>query len=187
MRGKSVSESTISPILALLALAAVGGSVAVALAAGAPGAHALRSLVLRQGRWMMFAVAAVATAASLYYSESAGFVPCEFCWYQRIAMYPLAVVLGVAAVTRDRAVAKYVIPIAAIGLALSIYHYQLQLFPEQATACTSGVPCTARYVDEFGFISIPFMAGCGFLAILALNVATWRARRFEDNSDIEVG
>ena len=116
-------------------------------------------------------------AASLYYSEGAGFVPCEFCWYQRIAMYPLAVILLVAGITRGDRVAKYVMPIAAIGLALSVYHYQLQVFPEQGGACSSGVPCTARYVEEFGFISIPFMAGCAFLSVLALQLGMIRARR----------
>ena len=172
-----MNESTISPILAIGALLAVGASVAMALGAGAPGATSLRALLLRQGRWLSFAVAGSAMAASLYYSESAGFIPCEFCWYQRIAMYPLAVILLVAAVTRDDRAAKYVIPIAVIGLALSVYHYQLQVFPEQGGSCSSGVPCTARYVEEFGFISIPFMAGCAFLSALALQLGMIRARR----------
>jgi len=172
-----MSEATVSPILAMGALLVLGISVAMALGAGAPGATSLRSLLIGQGRWLAFAVAGTAMAASLYYSESVGFIPCEFCWYQRIAMYPLAVILLVAAITRDDRVAKYVVPIAAIGLALSVYHYQLQVFPDQGGACSSGVPCSARYVEEFGFISIPFMAGCAFLSILALQLATIRARR----------
>lgn len=174
-----MSESTVSPILAVAALLAVGGSVALLLGAGAPGAHALRSLLVQRGRWLAFAVAGVAMAASLYYSEVAHFIPCDFCWYQRIAMYPLALVLLVGAVTNDRGATKYAVPIAAIGLLLSVYHYQLQLFPDQATACTSGVPCSARYVEELGFVSIPFMAGCGFLAVLALHAAMWRARKHD--------
>lgn len=172
-----MSESTVSPILAMGALLVVGLSVAMALGAAAPSATSLRSLLLERGRWLAFAVAGTAMAASLYYSEVVGFIPCEFCWYQRIAMYPLAVVLLVAAVTRDDRVAKYVLPIAAIGLSLSVYHYQLQVFPEQGGACSSGVPCTARYVEEFGFISIPFMAGCAFIGVLALQVGMIRARR----------
>src|SRR5690606_25884089 len=131
----------------------------------------------RHGRWLAFGVAALATAGSLYYSESVGFIPCLFCWYQRIAMYPLVVILLVAAITRDDRVAKYVIPIAAIGLALSVYHYQLELFPNQASACSAGIPCSARQVEEYGFVSIPFMAGCGFLSILALQIGMIRARR----------
>ncbi|MGE3960377.1 MAG: disulfide oxidoreductase [Dehalococcoidia bacterium] len=172
-----MSEATVSSILATGALAVVGLSVAMALGASAPGATSLRTLLLRQGRWLSFAIAGIAMAGSLYYSEVADFVPCLFCWYQRIAMYPLAVVLLVAAVTRDDRVGKYVIPIAVIGLALSVYHYQLQVFPEQGGACAEGVPCSARYVEQFGFISIPFMAGCGFVSVLALQFAMIRARR----------
>lgn len=174
-----MSESTVSPILAVLALLAAAGSVALALSIAAPGAYNLRAFVDERGRWLAFLVAGSAVAASLYYSESAGFIPCEFCWYQRIAMYPLAAILLIAAVTRDERAVRYVIPIAVIGIGLSIYHYQLQLFPDQATSCSSGVPCNAKYVEEFGFVSIPFMAGCGFIAVVALQVAMLRARAVE--------
>ncbi len=175
-----MSESTVSPILAMLALLTAAGSVALAVSIAAPGAYNLRALVNERGRWLAFLVAGGAMAASLYYSESAGFIPCEFCWYQRIAMYPLAVMLLIAAVFDDRRIFRYVIPIALIGIGLSVYHYQLQLFPDQAAACSSGVPCNAKYVDEFGFVSIPLMALCGFVAIIALHVAMLRARAVED-------
>lgn len=175
-----MSESTVSPIVAVLALLAAAGSVALALSIAAPGAYNLRAFVDERGRWLAFLVAGGAVAASLYYSESAGFIPCEFCWYQRIAMYPLAAILLIAAITRDERAVRYVIPIAVIGLGLAIYHYQLQLFPDQATACSSGVPCNAKYVEEFGFVSIPFMAGCGFIAVIALQIASLRARAVEN-------
>lgn len=123
----------------------------------------------------MFQIAAVAMGSSLYYSEVAGFTPCDFCWYQRIAMYPLAVLLLVAVVTRFRIDPRFIVALAGVGLAISIYHYQLQLFPDQAQVCTaSAVSCTVRFVEDFSFVSIPFMAGAGFLAILLLQVAEWR-------------
>jgi disulfide bond formation protein DsbB len=174
-----MSTSTISPLLAVAAVVAGSGSLILLLAVGAPGAYGLRSLVLGSGRWMAFAVAALATLGSLYYSEIAHFTPCEMCWFQRIAMYPLAVVLLVAALTRDERGWRYAVPLAALGLLASVYHYQLEMFPEQQTFCTSGVPCSVRLVNEFGFVSLAFMAGCGFVAILALHAAAWRARRIE--------
>ena len=174
-----MSESQVSPILAMVALLTTAGSVALAVSVTAPGAYNLRSLVITCGRWLAFVVAGGAVASSLYYSESAGFIPCDFCWYQRIAMYPLAVMLLIAAVTKDAQIAKYVIPIAVIGLGLSIYHYQLQLFPDQASSCSATTPCHAQWVDEYGFVSIPFMAGLGFLSVTALHVAMLRARRIE--------
>lgn len=174
-----MSVTTVSPVLAVLSVIAVTGSLLILGAVGAPGAHGLRRLVLDGGRWLAFAVAATATLGSLYYSEVAGLPPCEFCWFQRIFMYPLSVVLLVAAVTRDDRVWRYAVPLAAIGLLFSVYHYQLEMFPEQRTFCTSDVPCSARLVEEFGFISLAFMAGCGFTSILALAGARWRAGRLE--------
>lgn len=172
-----MSEETVSPLLAAAAVAVVFLSLALIVAVEMPGARMLRAGVARFSQVGAFAVAAVAMGGSLYYSEIVSFVPCEFCWYQRIAMYPLAVILFVAVVTRARIATRYIATVAAIGLALSTYHYQLQLFPEQATTCSEGVPCSVQFVDQFGFVSIPFMAGCGFLAILFLQVADWRARR----------
>lgn len=114
-------------------------------------------------------VAVVATAGSLYLSEVAHFTPCVLCWYQRIAMYPLAVLLGVAALRRDTSIRWYSVPVAGIGLAISAYHYLLERFPDSvASACSADVPCTTVWVWKFGFLSIPAMAGIGFAAIIAL-------------------
>ncbi len=172
-----MSETTVSPILATFALLALGGAFVVAVSLTSSGATSLHALIQYRGRWLAFAVAATAMAGSLYYSEIANFPPCDFCWYQRIAMYPLALILLIAAVTNDRKSFRYVIPIAVIGIALSAYHIQLQLFPEQASSCQAAVPCHTQWVDQFGFVSIPFMAGSGFLAILALHIAIWRTDR----------
>ena len=104
----------------LLALVALGGAVVARRrpAAGrplAPRAAQLVAAVDDAALWIAFLVAATATAGSLYFSEVADFVPCQLCWFQRIAMYPLAVILLVAAIRRDRGVRWYVGPLAAIG------------------------------------------------------------------------
>ena len=78
---------------------------------------------------------------SLYFSEVAHFVPCRLCWYQRIAMYPLVLLLGIATLRRDRGIRLYAIPLAAIGAAVSIYHVQLERFPDQASFCSLEAPC----------------------------------------------
>ena len=172
-----MSTDTYSTFFTLLALVALAFSLAVAAAAlvaavSPPVRDRLAPLRQDLGSaavWLAWLVAAVATAGSLYYSEVAHFEPCRFCWYQRIFMYPLAVILVIAAVRRDREIWRYALPLSAIGLLVSLYHYQLQLFPEQGSgACSSGVPCTVKYVEQFGFATIPFMAGCGFLAIFVL-------------------
>ena len=75
----------------------------------------IRLSVEGQGLWLAWAMAAIAMAGSLYYSEVAGFPPCEYCWYQRIAMYPLVVILGIAMVRRDYGIRRYVLPWPASG------------------------------------------------------------------------
>ena len=161
-------------LLALLALA-VAVVTPVARLTGRGGRLAAEWEQLRL--WFAAAVAIVATLGSLWYSEVAGFVPCTLCWYQRILMYPLAVVLPIAAARGDRAIRIYVTPLAAIGALIAAYHYVLQWQPALETgACAVDNPCSARWVLQFGFVSIPFMALCGFLAVLtALNV-NYRSR-----------
>ncbi|NNF12808.1 MAG: disulfide bond formation protein B [Gemmatimonadetes bacterium] len=110
----------------------------------------------------------LATAGSLYLSEVMNFAPCALCWYQRIAMYPLVVVLGVGIVTGDLGVWRYSVPLAGIGLAIAVYHIVIQWQPTlDAGVCAVGVPCTARYVAVWGFVSIPTMAASAFALILA--------------------
>ena len=172
-----MEATTVSAILAPGSLLVLVASTAMAVVSGAPGAHEMRAFVLRRGPWLAFAIAAIAVTGSLYYSEIAHFTPCEMCWLQRGVMYPLAVILLVAAIRRDVNAWRYVIPIAALGLLFSTYHYQLELFPEQPSMCSTTVPCSVRFVEVYGFVSLAFMAGAVFISIIALHVAMLRARR----------
>ena len=114
-------------------------------------------------------VSAAAAAGSLYLSEAAHLIPCTLCWYQRIAMYPLAVVLAIAAVRRDRSVHLYAVVLASIGAVIAVYHYVIQWFPNlEGTSCTTAIPCTAYWFRVFGFISIPYMALSAFLFVLVM-------------------
>lgn len=159
-------------ILALLIL--LGCLVIIAWAhtsaAGARSMGRLRLSVENHGLWLAWAIAAIATAGSLYYSEIAHFVPCKLCWFQRIAMYPLSVILLIAAWRRDHGIRIYVTPVVVIGALISIYHYLIERFPSWSgtASCDPTAPCTTVWVWEFGFISIPFMALSGFAAIAVL-------------------
>lgn len=117
-----------------------------------------------------FSIALVAMLGSLYFSEIANFIPCDFCWYQRIGIYPLSVILLIALITHDNSVKKYVIPITLITSLLSIWHILLQRVPalEGAAKCKSGVSCTTIYVNKLGFISEPVMALTASLTIAFL-------------------
>lgn len=126
--------------------------------------------VLRTNRLLLTAlVADTAMVGSLYFSEIGHFTPCLFCWYQRCAMYSLAVILTIAAVRRDRAVRPFAIGLAVVGTLLSSYHYALEWIHSLDTgACSVSVPCTFVYFRQFGFMSLPFMALAAFLFILTL-------------------
>jgi disulfide bond formation protein DsbB len=129
----------------------------------------VRDLIEAAALWLAFVVALTATAGSLYLSEVAGFIPCTLCWYQRIAMYPLVVVLGIAAWQRDAAVRRYVVPLGTIGALVAAYHVALQRLPGLPSgACALDIPCTAIYVERFGFVTIPVMAFTGFVTIVTL-------------------
>ena len=134
----------------------------------------------RFGRYALaaaFTVALLATFGSLYFSEIVGYEPCRLCWYQRIAMYPLVVILAVAVWRRDVDVRWYAIPIALIGAGVSTYHYFLEWFPQiDIHACKVGVPCTAVWFRELGFVSLPFLALTAFLLIIVFLAIPLRAR-----------
>mgnify|MGYP001590366958 FL=1 len=111
-----------------------------------------------------------ASLGSLYLSEVGDLVPCRWCWIQRIAMYPLAFVLLVGWFTGDRLVRRYAVPMAVFGLAASTWHYLLQQvgFLSDAKSCSLTTPCSVVYIEKFGFISIPWMAGSAFLLTVVL-------------------
>ncbi len=119
-------------------------------------------------------VSILATLGSLYFSEIKGFIPCELCWYQRILMYPLVVILGIGMFQHDSSVKKFVLPLAIIGWSISLYHYLIQKVPGFAPIkpCASGVPCNVEYINWFGFMTIPFLALTAFsLIIIFLTLA----------------
>ncbi len=155
----------------LLAFLAGGAAVALLVLSlvSAPAVLRLRRDVADAALPLALAVAATCTAGSLYYSEVMHYTPCKLCWFQRICMYPLVVLFTVAVARKDRGIRFYALPLSLIGGAISIYHYQLQRFPQQHSAvCTIEAPCTAKEVEQFGFVTIPMMALAGFTLIAAL-------------------
>jgi disulfide bond formation protein DsbB len=120
--------------------------------------------ILSYAAWI---IALVATVGSLFFSEVMDLPPCVLCWYQRIAMYPLVLIVGVGIISRDRRMKSYALPLCLIGLAISIYHNLLYygLIPESITPCAEGVSCTSRQIEWLGFITIPLMALAAFVGV----------------------
>ena len=147
----------------------------VALRSAAPARfRALQESLVGHGPALGGGVAVLATAGSLWFSEGAHFPPCELCWYQRIAMYPLAVLLPMAAVRRDPGIRVYGIALAGIGLVISGWHNYIETFPHRDPGgCDPTNPCTIRWVEGLGFWTIPRMAAVSFALVLT---ALWLDR-----------
>ena len=176
-----MSTNTVTTFFALLAFAC-DGFVLVAAAAWflrrrrpalwrgfvdtiGPSALALAALI-----------ALVATLGSLYLSQVAHFVPCTLCWYQRVGMYPLALILVIAALRKDWRAWPYTLALALTALPISIYHVLLEHFPALETgACDINNPCSIVWVRHFGVVTIPYMAASAFAAIAVASglAAAW--------------
>ncbi|HEY7795263.1 MAG TPA: disulfide bond formation protein B [Gaiellaceae bacterium] len=174
-------------ITALAVLGVIGQVVLVLLLAAAflrlVGVYGpwelVRETLAGSELWLAFAVAAIATAGSLFLSEVAHFVPCKLCWFQRIAMYPL-VVLALPAAVNDRRAARYFLPLPIAGLAVSIYHLLVERgVISETQSCQISAPggCATKWMEEFGYVTIPTLAATGFaLAIVFLALAAFDDR-----------
>jgi disulfide bond formation protein DsbB len=157
---------THATIVALTALGVVGQALVVILILFW---RRLRSLLWGYELWAAFFVAAIATGGSLFFSEIAGFVPCELCWYQRICMYPLSLLTLFAAAHNDYRVARYLFPIPVVGAGVSVYHLLIENgVVREPTACrVGGAGCTVKWINEFGYVTIPTLALTAFLLLIA--------------------
>lgn len=123
-----------------------------------------------------FVIALTATSGSLYMSNVLGWEPCQMCWFQRIFMYPLVIVLGVGLLFGDENTRDYAIPLALLGLPIALYHSIVQRFSQfQSAGCSvTAVSCSTEYTFWFGYITIPVMAATAFAVIILL---MWRFGR----------
>ncbi len=172
-----MSAASYARFTSVLALFALVGAAAIVILRRRVAPNFTLRMALTGG----LVVALASTFGSLGYSEVYNMEPCTLCWYQRIAMYPLAVVFALGIAFGDRLIWRYTATLAGIGASISILHLIEQWTPTDVGACGLGVPCSVRYVEEFGFITIPFMALSGFLAILAFS---WLAATIE-TGDVE--
>ena len=114
-------------------------------------------------------VAAIATLGALFMSEIMGFAPCVLCWWQRIFMFPLVLVLALGLFPFDPKVLRYALPLATMGLLVAGFHVLLTMgiIPETLAPCRDGIPCKTLQIEWFGFVTIPLLS---FFAFLVLNL-----------------
>ena len=119
--------------------------------------------------FMCWMVASVSTLGSLFFSEIMEFSPCALCWYQRIFMFPLVLILFVGLFPFDKSIVKFALPLALAGWGFAFYHYLLYsgFIPESIQPCSQGVSCSETYLDLFGFLTIPMLSLISFSTIVA--------------------
>ncbi|MBI2607889.1 MAG: disulfide bond formation protein B [Candidatus Doudnabacteria bacterium] len=117
--------------------------------------------------YLAWATAVIGLLSSLYFSLVKDFFPCDLCWYQRVLLYPLVIVLTVGILTWDKKLHLYVLPFTVIGIIIAGYHYLLQMnvFAQNIIPCQIGIPCETIYFKLFGFITIPFLSLIAFVFI----------------------
>ncbi len=159
--------------LAILALIALGGAVVILVAMRTAPDGTVVSIGPNLSV-LAAAVAIVATLGSLFMSEIAGFTPCLLCWIQRGFMYPLA--LAFLLRRRLGIPPLWLMAWAAAGSLVSAYHYAEEHIPAFANSsfCAPELPCSFIWFERFGFVTLPFMAFCGFIAIAAFMFAERR-------------
>ena len=117
--------------------------------------------------WVMVTLASL---GSLFFSEVMGVPICVLCWYQRIAMYPLVIILAIGLFPFDPRVVRYAFAFAGIGWLLSFYQLLLiaGVIPERMQPCVQGVPCSETHVQIFGVFNIPALSLITFSAVTLL-------------------
>lgn len=132
----------------------------------------------RESAWtflfLAWLVAALSTLSALFLGEVMGYTPCVLCWYQRICMFPLVLILAAGLFPFDRRVVRYALPLAGAGGLLAAFHWAVAsgLVPERVTPCSQGVPCSVDAVVWFGFVTLPLLSVASFSAIVALLLLT---------------
>jgi disulfide bond formation protein DsbB len=132
----------------------------------------MKTFVIKNALYLALVQAIIAVLGSLYFSNILMLPPCVLCWYQRIAMFPLFLTLIVGILTKDKNTPLFVLPPAVFGWIIALYHCLLyyKIIPDTLAPCSTGVSCTTRYVEYFGFVTIPLLSFIAFSVILTLMI-----------------
>ncbi len=119
----------------------------------------------------IFVISLIATTGSLYFSIVMKFIPCDLCWYQRISMYPVAMISLVGIAIKEPKTVFYIAPLIGLGTIVAIYHNLLYFgVIEEIVPCTAGVSCSTRYIRWLGFLTIPSMSLIAHLGIAFISI-----------------
>lgn len=127
----------------------------------------------------IWGTALIATIGSLFFQYVLHFPPCALCWYQRIALYPLVLIIPIGLIKNDKVLPIYTFGLSVIGLLMALYHNLLyyKIIPESLAPCIQGVSCTTQYINWLGFIDIPQLSLASFIAIFIASIIAWKGKK----------
>ena len=133
--------------------------------------------------YLLFVISLVSTFGSLFFSEVMKLPPCELCWYQRIGMYPIPILLSIGILLQDSKAIYYTLPLQLAGFVIAIYHNLLYYgYIENIVPCSQGVSCTSRQIEWFGFITIPFLSLVAFLIGLVISILFLKSSKEQNHA-----
>lgn len=138
----------------------------------------LAVFVEERGIWLALILTLVSTAMSLVYSDYFGIVPCSLCWFQRIFLYPQAVLFVIALWKKESArIADYSIWLSIFGAVVALYQHYIQIVGEGPLPCpVSGGDCVKRFLFEFGYITFPLVAFSAFALLIVIMLFVRKSR-----------
>lgn len=115
-------------------------------------------------------IAATSTLGALFFSEVMKLPPCELCWWQRVAMFPLVLVLPAGLFPFDPGIVRYALPLTLVGWAFALFHWLLVVgvIPQDLRPCVKGIPCSEVQFEWLGFVNLPLLSVLAFSLIIAL-------------------
>ena len=121
-------------------------------------------------------VVTIATAGSLFFSEVMEVPICELCWYQRVAMYPLVLILALSLFPYDPRVVRVAGALTAMGWLIALFQVFLVagIIPEKIRPCVQGIPCSETHITLLGFLNIPTLSLLTFSLVGILLFLTYR-------------
>jgi disulfide bond formation protein DsbB len=133
---------------------------------------------------IVWLVALTGMLGSLYFSNVLHFPPCVLCWWQRICLYPMVLLVPIGIVTRDRFAPLYTLALGVVGFGIGLYHNLLyyNILPEAAAPCVQGISCTTKFIEWFGFVTIPLLSLSAFIIIIVMSVLAWKGTKYENGN-----
>lgn len=146
----------------------------------------MKEFIKKNALYGAFSIALVAMLGSLYFSEIANFPPCVLCWYQRICIYPTVAIIGFAIYKRSRDIILPAFVLISVGWIIGLYHNLLyyKILPEAAAPCIAGVSCTTKYIEWFGFVTIPFLSLAASTLILIALIIYWKSSKGDSTNNV---